>query len=271
MPKKDRPVSGTREWAASNFNCMKGCSHGCLYCYALANAKRFKLDHADSWETETSDPKNVNKKFGKRNGTIMYPTTHDLTPGNLRHTLTPLKAMLEAGNNVLLVSKPHLEVIDTVCHHCEPYRDQLLFRFTIGAADDVILKFWEPGAPNFMERWLALGHAHQRKFRTSVSMEPLLETNEDTVVELVEETLAPHVTDSIWIGKMNKPEERLKRNGHWDREDVQEMAGALMASQSDERIMSLYERLKDHPLIKWKESIKEVVGIEVPTEAGLDI
>jgi hypothetical protein len=33
----------------------------------------------------------------------------------------------------------------------------------------------------------------------------------------------------------------------------------------------LYERYRDNPLIKWKESIKKVVGIDLLTEAGLDI
>jgi len=49
------------------------------------------------------------------------------------------------------------------------------------------------------------------------------------------------------------------------------MGKTLLQSQSDERILSLYEKLKDHPKIKWKESIKKVVGLQIPTEAGLDI
>jgi len=41
--------------------------------------------------------------------------------------------------------------------------------------------------------------------------------------------------------------------------------------QSDENIKSLYSRLKENPLIKWKESIKKVVGIPTTTVKGLDI
>jgi hypothetical protein len=46
---------------------------------------------------------------------------------------------------------------------------------------------------------------------------------------------------------------------------------ALMATQTDDRIRELYAKLKDDPKIKWKESIKKVVGIDIPTESGLDI
>lgn len=34
---------------------------------------------------------------------------------------------------------------------------------------------------------------------------------------------------------------------------------ALLASQTDEKILTLYEQYKDNPSIEWKESIKKVV------------
>ena len=36
----------------------------------------------------------------------------------------------------------------------------------------------------------------------------------------------------------------------------------IEASQTNERIRSLYHRLDGHPLVRWKESIKRVVGVE---------
>ena len=38
-----KPVFGTAEWAKYNLNCQSGCSHGCLYCYAQAQAQRFNM------------------------------------------------------------------------------------------------------------------------------------------------------------------------------------------------------------------------------------
>jgi hypothetical protein len=40
--------------------------------------------------------------------------------------------------------------------------------------------------------------------------------------------------------------------------------------QSDDNIKALFERYKGNPKVKWKESIKKVVGIALATEAGLD-
>jgi hypothetical protein len=36
-------------------------------------------------------------------------------------------------------------------------------------------------------------------------------------------------------------------------------------------IMELYSRYKDNPQIKLKDSIKKVVGLELPAEQGLDV
>ncbi len=265
----DKTVSGTKEWAASNANVMIGCEHGCMYCYAKAMASRFNRIPEGGWTSPVVNEKALDKNYGKRKGTIMFPTTHDITPDNLVHVSVVLKKMLEAGNNVLIVSKPHLECIKTLCDEFESYRDQILFRFTIGSMHDSILKFWEPGAPECGERVAALQYAFGKEFATSVSMEPMLDIDEDDIVNFAQR-LTHHVTDAVWLGKVNKLSERLKRNG-WLGPNAAAAAKMLKESQSDERIKSLYSRLKDDPKVKWKESIKKVVGIEVPTEAGLDV
>ena len=36
------PVFGTYEWTRKTANCMEGCHHDCLYCYARAMAARFR-------------------------------------------------------------------------------------------------------------------------------------------------------------------------------------------------------------------------------------
>jgi len=267
-----RPT-GTREWAASSVNVMSGCEHDCLYCYAKTTAKRYKT-HEGPWNEAVVVPSLATKRFGKRKGTVMFPTTHDITPGNLEHCLPVLRRLLEAGNKVLIVSKPHPEVIGRIIAKLAEYKDQVLFRFTIGSMNDAILKFWEPGAPTFSERLDSLRFAHQQGWATSVSMEPMLDLEEDDIVACYE-AVVPYVTDNVWLGKMNKVVERLKRNGIITADDpnpeVSAQAGLLMGSQSDERIKALYDRLKDCPHIRWKESVKAVVGIESPAEVGMDI
>jgi DNA repair photolyase len=269
-PKAPRAATGTREWASSNVNVMLGCEHDCRYCYARSSARRFGRVEPGQWADEVVQPKLLRKGFSKRKGTVMFPTTHDITPANMEHTLLILGRLLAKGNDVLVVSKPHRLTVETMCAAYAAYKDQILFRFTIGSCNDDTLTLWEPGAPDFQERLGALKHAHRQGFKTSVSMEPMLDTQEERIVHTFR-SVVPFVTDAVWLGKMNKATERLKRNGFGDDVKLMRAAEALVESQRDERILALYARLKDEPRIKWKESIKSVVGIEIPTEAGLDV
>jgi DNA repair photolyase len=268
----DKPATGVAEWASSSENVSTGCPHGCLYCYAHEMAERFKRVPPDGWTAMIGRPSARGKMYGKRQGRIMFPTTHDIIPGpggNLGLCASALERMLGAGNEVLIVSKPHPEAIELLCTRLRRWRSQVMFRFTIGSRSRAVLAFWEPGAPEPYARLRALEHAHSAGYATSVSMEPMLDTEEDAIVELVEE-LAPLCTDSIWLGKANRLVERLTRNGHWGDVNVRDAAREIIASQSDTRIRALYQRLKNHPVVRWKDSVKEVVGIARATEAGLD-
>lgn len=260
MTKQNKPVFGTHEWASSNHNILDGCQHNCKYCYARAKAA------TPAWYIPKLKPGIMNKGFGKRSGTIMFPTTHDILPEFSAECTLALVRMLEKGNKVLVVSKPHLKCIKAICEICQPFKQQILFRFTIGSANNKVLSFWEPGAPSFEERLNCLKHAFEQGFLTSVSCEPML----DNRIDLVVEAALPYVNDAIWLGKANFLVDRLKANSEWDAESEQK-AQQLIEWQNDEEIHKLYEKYKSNPLIKWKESIKKVVGLEIPTTPGLDI
>ena len=146
------------------------------------------------------------------------------------------------------------------------YKNQILFRFTIGSSDSAVLKFWEPNAPDFEERLAALKYAFDMGYKTSVSCEPMLDGNIDDLISKV----SPYVTDSIWLGKMNHLNTRLSINGFKDQE-ILIRSKELMDTQTDDKIWRIYNRYKDNPQIKWKESIKKVVGLDIPVEKGLDV
>lgn len=260
-----KKVRGTYEWASHNANCAVGCSHNCHYCYARTKVIRSGKRTPETWKNESLIPEAFSKKITKRKGTVMFPTLHDITAFNLPGCAVYLERLLLVGNKVLIVSKPHYECIRFLCNAFVPYKDQILFRFTIGSADDNVLSFWEPSAPCYSERIDSLVHACSSGHQTSVSCEPMLDDNIHKVIT----DASPFVSDAIWLGKANKLIERLTVNGASD--DVLKRAVSLMQSQSDEKIKELYERYKDNPKIKWKESIKEIVGLEVPTKKGLDV
>jgi DNA repair photolyase len=212
-------ISGTKEWAASNINIAKGCEHNCRYCYARSNALRYgTIGSKEEWLTPVIREAEVKKNRGKRQGTIMFPTTHDITPALLPSSITLLTKLTQAGNTVLVVSKPHKECIERLCGALRPHNslgtDRIFFRFTIGAISDETLSYWEPGAPNFAERREALQIAHQSGFRTSVSAEPMLQS--ERIVDLFRE-LEPFITDSFWVGKMNQIGRRVAIETEEDR------------------------------------------------------
>jgi len=180
---------------------------------------RFKRKTADKWHIEEVNYEKLKKKFRKRKGTIMFPSSHDISSKNVELAIGFLEKMLKPGNNVLIVSKPHLEIVKKLCHHLQQYKNQILFRFTIGSTSNETLKFWEPNAPLFDERLASLKYAFSQGFKTSISCEPALDGN---TYELVQK-LSPFVTDSIWIGLANRLKGNLKLNGHgnaetWEKE-----------------------------------------------------
>jgi len=195
----------------------------------------------------------------------MLPSTHDITPNTVDLACEVISSSLSVGNKLLIVSKPHLSCIKQLIPVVIPYADQVMFRFTIGSCDNNILKYWEPGAPSFEERLDCLKTCHAEGFNTSVSAEPMLDTKTATLIE----SLRPYVTDAIWVGKPNMLLERICMNGGTT---AQVEAGVqLLRDLSNDYVMGLYNTYKADPLVKWKESVKKIVGIDLVQVAGADI
>ena len=264
-PSRKGVPHGTQEWAASNVNIQDGCEHDCRYCYAKTMAIRFKRATAASWGKPRLRQHDLERGFTKRAGRIMFPTAHDITDRNIEACLSVLSRMLAAGNDLLIVSKPRISCVKRLCEELADYRDQIVFRFSIGSTDDTVLAYWEPGAPSFKARLACLQFAYAKDFQTSVSGEPMLDGNPDALIAAV----SPYVTDSIWLGKINRLRHILPLNCPRDPEATRR-GEALMATQSASAIRTLYARHRRDPKIKWKDSIKAVVGLARPNAAGMD-
>tara|TARA_Y100000310_G_C20503230_1_gene725075 strand:- start:62 stop:862 length:801 start_codon:yes stop_codon:yes gene_type:complete len=264
-----KPVFGTREWAEVNADICNGCCNNCWYCFAKAEAVRFKKMSAGEWPVAVErNMDRIHALAQKQPKKIMFPAHHDITLDNIEICLEVIKILLEAGHELLIVSKPKVGCITQICHDFTDYTDKILFRFTMGSVRQPVIDLWEPKAPTVLERLNAITLAYNFGFRTSVSAEPLLEDSIFNVALLIM-TVKKYVTDSIWIGKMNFPGQRLSLNEAPD--EVKAAAKHLAEAHSDIFIKDLYARWKDDPMIRWKESVKKIVGIEVPTEVGLDI
>lgn len=121
-----------------------------------------------------------------------------------------LKELLEAGNTVLIVSKPNFNAIDKLyeitlshpdCSIIKPYRDKVEFRFTITSMNDKLLKKWESGAPPFWHSRLTSVSVVSGIFKTSVSVEPFLDEDPLELIKLLDKQSKN--IDSYWLGCMS--------------------------------------------------------------------
>jgi hypothetical protein len=273
---------GTREWSETSVNCCLGCAHSCVYCYAREIAMRFGgLKRGIDWQMER--PMNLEKvrceeRFARRyRGVVMFPTAHDVTPGNRDACLEALRCLLAAGNRVLLVTKPRLEIMPRiVAAHAAALREQLLLgadppygrfevRCSITCIDDRVRRLWEPGAPSVEERIDCMRYLRESSVRTSLSIEPCLQP------ERVEDLIAAvgrYVSETIWIGMCRNLGRRIawafKPRGGLSLEERLELRKAadwLESQQTDEKVLDLYRRVAAHPQVRWKDSIREVVEL----------
>jgi hypothetical protein len=91
-------------------------------------AIRFKRKTPDNWVIEEINNKLLSKKFGKIDGRIMYPSSHDITPEILQSSLSFLGNLLQSDNDVLIVTKPHLDLIEKICDGFYDYKNNILLR-----------------------------------------------------------------------------------------------------------------------------------------------
>lgn len=249
----ERTGTGTKEWAEEFVNICIGCQNNCLYCYAAHKAATMRGGWCkrEDWPNERLSARARMTSYPKKVGVVMFPTTHDITPFNLAEYIRVAKLILKSGNNLLIVTKPRHACVRELLMGLVDWVDQILFRFTIGTIDEEVSRFWEPGAPLPKERIDSLRMAWDTGFATSVSIEPML-AGKTGAMNVVKSVL-PYVTDTIWIGKMNKINLRVDK-AHAD------AVARIADMQCDEEIIALHDRLKGIEQIRWKDSIKEVLA-----------
>lgn len=244
----------------------------CRYCYASAIDKRFKKHPDREWKEEKIRIKDVEKNYPRFNGRVGIPSSHDITPATLYPVKEVIRKLVAAGNEILVVSKPRVDCIKNICDEFYESRSQFLFRFTVSTMDNELIKFWKPNAPLYEERKEALKYAYEMGYQTSDSMEPLLDS--ENVIATIHD-LAPYVTDSIWLGKMNNIPSMKDKDGNPPGSYEQEFIDKIRMGQTPDRIKEIYRELQEYPdlfpLIKFKDSYKKVLGLEAATAAGMDV
>ncbi len=258
---------GTKEWADGNFNTHYACTHGCRYCYAWCEAYQRKRPYWENWGKKMVKRDYWNKNWQKRNDgyTIMYPTTHDILPEIIDDSFQAIKNMLDANINVLLVSKPHIEVITKLIDEFSDFKvgqPKITLRFSISTNDDKLIRYWESAAPRFSERLECLKLAFDNGFSTSVSMEPFLPAKSKSKKKEIESlitlinSLLPFVKETLWLGMMNHIPKKTLLGKHLNSTDLMVIQD-LLNFYDFENIYKLISFFYQFKKIRWKESIKK--------------
>jgi hypothetical protein len=263
MKVESKKEVGTKEWVVEEINIQTGCENNCRYCYAKSILQVWTGQIAD-WTKPEIRWKDVNasvRKYCSKEGyqDVMFPSSHDITPGNLSHCIKKIQQILGSGNTLLIVSKPNFDCISTIADGFMEYKDRILFRFTFTAKDQAILDFWEPDAPKFTERVEALKYAFTHGYQTSISIEPCLDINN---VEDLISTIDPYVTGDIWIG----PGKHMKqRSGYGKATDEDKKKMDVLVDEKNSKLnpllLGIVNRLKNLPKVRFKEgAYLEIAG-----------
>lgn len=106
-----------------------------------------------------------------------------------------MRTSLELGRETITILKPTIEHIDKIYKEFGVV-ENLEIRVSMSSVDNDILKEWEPNTPTFQERYKALEVAHGLGYKTSVSIEPMLDFNALNLMMAI----APLTTEGVWVG-----------------------------------------------------------------------
>jgi DNA repair photolyase len=241
-------TSGTREWADHNVNCIRGCYNDCRYCYARIMAVRFGRARWQTWSRMKVRDDVLNGPMKRFRGRVMFPSSHDIVdmPPFKEACMVVLGMLLSNGNQVLITTKPRINVIKEIDRRYHSLKSLMQFRFTITSIHDETLAFWEPNAPEFGERLRSLRYAFRKGYKTSVSVEPFLDYDPTELIERV----SPLVTESIWIGRMNY----IRKTGlsRMEKRRYEE----IRKNYETGHLAEVCQRLRAHPLVRFKDSVR---------------
>lgn len=186
-----KPTGRAGEYGDYALNIYTGCNHGCVYCYAAKNAKRWGKDftHVEPRpgiiEATKRQLENIKGK------TIHLCFTCDPYPAEVDTTVTRkiIKTIKDSGNHVQILTKGDgsrdFDLLD----------GNDWFGITLTGAT------WEqePGATRNISRLLELAVAKSKDIKTWVSFEPVMD--EQYVLSCI--AANSNIFDMIKIGKLN--------------------------------------------------------------------
>lgn len=259
---------GTEEWVrkGGRINVAKGCANNCVYCYARANSHRFNQRNFKDWaEVSICYGKRIPKKIkhiaGKYDFMMQTATDIPESEEGWKEWLRVAKDILNKKFSLLITTKPRLERIKMIHEELEDFKEYFTFRFSITSRNEERVKLFEPNASSYAERIESLKYVFDRKYNSSVSIEPLLDLSPIPIVEDIQNYLgkidAAMDIGTIWIGFLKTkyiPDFYRKTS-----EELNTAIGRFTWKQSFENVLKWYKVAFPHERVVFKESVKKMM------------
>lgn len=202
MPLIYEPRGKAAEYSPLAMNIYKGCSHGCVYCYApSATYKQRDVFHSNVQPRNNFFQelgKDVVKFRGDKRPILLCFTTDPYQPIEETAKLTriSIKRLIENGNAVKVLTKGGTRAVRDFdimkTGNCD-------FGATLTFMDEKRSIEWEPGAASPADRINALRLAKESGIKTWVSLEPVIDPEQ--VYEIINATY--EFVDLYKVGKIN--------------------------------------------------------------------
>lgn len=250
---------GFDQWGKRKYreNIYTGCYNSCRYCgVRKTQCDRLKRRSHDLWYFMEFKREEYEKTITARLERSIFPTAHDIFPFNrmicfkfLERLINPQK---DVFNKVLVVSKPRLSVFQSFCERFADLKENILLRFTITTQNSNLIDYWEENASKFKERFECLKLCYEKEFPVSVSIEPYLDTPQN-LFSLVDK-LSNYVSDTIWIGHMNRiPTIKTLKLKNAPEQEINQ-AKRIREISSVKNLKLIVQELRNYKIIRYKES-----------------
>jgi len=201
------PSGAAREYSPLALNYIKGCDHGCVYCYVPKMMKRFNAGyvHSDVYiKEETALMKELKASFKKFQNSdqqvflsfLTDPYSHFNKETKL--TRRVLEMLLEHRIPVSILSKGGFNVLEDL-DIIKKFGENIQIGGSLTFTDLKESKKWEKNGAEPKERFETLRILHNEGVKTWASMEPVIFP--DQSLEIME--LTKDYVDSYKIGKLN--------------------------------------------------------------------
>ena len=201
------PKGAAREYSPLSLNYIKGCDHGCVYCYAPKMMKRFNANYMHSnvyikdetiliKEIEVSCRKHRNSD--KQVFLSFLTDPYSLFNKKTKLTRRVLEILLEYNIPVSILSKGGIRMLDDI-DVFKKFGANIQVGASLTFTNSLDSLKWEKNAATPEERFFALEYLYNEGIKTWASMEPVIYPEQS--LEIME--ITKKYVDGFKIGKLN--------------------------------------------------------------------